>query len=71
MFDCRDNGDQLQLAFVNVVLGALFSPLAMVLSVLHDSNVAVGRWRLRDQQTATECLIVKTMVAHCNYHSLK
>jgi hypothetical protein len=36
MLDCRDNGDQLQLAFVNVVLGALFSPLAMVLSALHD-----------------------------------
>jgi hypothetical protein len=36
MLDCRDNGDQLQLAFVKVVIGALFSPLAMVLSVLHD-----------------------------------
>jgi hypothetical protein len=37
MLDCRDNGDPLQLAFVKEVIGALFSPLAMVLSVLHDS----------------------------------
>jgi hypothetical protein len=37
MLDCQDNGDPLQLAFVKVVIGALFSPLAMVLSVLHDS----------------------------------
>jgi hypothetical protein len=37
MLDCRDNGDPLQLAFVKVVIGALFSPLAMVLYVLHDS----------------------------------
>jgi hypothetical protein len=37
MLDCRDNGDPLQLAFVKVVIGALFSPLAMVLSVLQDS----------------------------------
>jgi hypothetical protein len=37
MLDCRDNGDQLQLAFVKVVIGALFSLLAMVLTVLHDS----------------------------------
>jgi hypothetical protein len=37
MLDCRDNGDPLQIAFVKVVIGALFSPLAMVLSVLHDS----------------------------------
>jgi hypothetical protein len=37
MLDCRDNGDPLQLAFVKVGIGALFSPLAMVLSVLHDS----------------------------------
>jgi hypothetical protein len=37
MLDCRDNGDPLQLAFVKVVIGALFSPLAVVLSVLHDS----------------------------------
>jgi hypothetical protein len=32
MLDCRDNGDPLQLAFVKVVIGALFIPLAMVLS---------------------------------------
>jgi hypothetical protein len=37
MLDCRDNGDPLQLAFVKVVIGALFSPLVVVLSVLHDS----------------------------------
>jgi hypothetical protein len=40
MLDCRNNGDPLQLTFVKVVIGALFSPLAMilsVLSVLHDS----------------------------------
>jgi uncharacterized membrane protein len=37
MLDCQDNGDPLQVAFVKVVIGALFSPLAMVLSVLHDS----------------------------------
>jgi hypothetical protein len=37
MLDCRDNGDPLQLAFVKVVIGALFSSLAVVLSVLHDS----------------------------------
>jgi hypothetical protein len=37
MLDCRDNGDPLQLAFVKEVIGALFSPLAMALSVLHDS----------------------------------
>jgi hypothetical protein len=37
MLDCRDNGDPLQLAIVKVVIGALFSPLAMVLSVLQDS----------------------------------
>jgi hypothetical protein len=36
MLDCQDNGDPLQLAFVKVVIGALFSNLAMVLSVLHD-----------------------------------
>jgi hypothetical protein len=39
MLDCQDNGDPLQLAFVKVVIGALFSLLAMipsVLSVLHD-----------------------------------
>jgi hypothetical protein len=36
MLDCRDNGDPLKLAFGKVVIGALFSPLAMVLSVLHD-----------------------------------
>jgi hypothetical protein len=37
MLDCHDNGDPLQLAFVKVVIGALLSPLAMALSVLHDS----------------------------------
>jgi hypothetical protein len=36
MLDCRDNGDPLQLAFVKVVIGAVFSPQAMVLSVLQD-----------------------------------
>jgi hypothetical protein len=37
MLECRDNGDPLQLAFVTVVIGAVFIFLAMVLSVLHDS----------------------------------
>jgi hypothetical protein len=37
MLKCRDNGDPLQLAFVKVVIGALFSPLAVALSVLYDS----------------------------------
>jgi hypothetical protein len=36
MLDCQDNGGPLQLSFVKVVIGALFSPLAMFLSALHD-----------------------------------
>jgi hypothetical protein len=61
MLDCRDNGDPLQLAFVKVVIGTLFSPLAMILSVLHDYfpcpmlPCGVGGYG------ATECLIAVTM----------
>jgi hypothetical protein len=36
MLDCCDNGVPLQLAFAKVVIGAVFSPLTMVLSVLQD-----------------------------------
>jgi hypothetical protein len=37
MHDCRDNGDPVQLAFFKLVIGALFGPLAMAPSELHDS----------------------------------
>jgi hypothetical protein len=54
MLDCRDNGDPLKLAFVKVVISALFSPLAMVVSVLHDSflhpmlQLGVGRYGISE-----------------------
>jgi hypothetical protein len=37
MLDCRDNGDPVQLTFFKLVIGALFGPLAMAPSKLHDS----------------------------------
>jgi hypothetical protein len=36
MHDCRDNGDLVQLTFFKRVIGAPFSPLAVIPSELHD-----------------------------------
>jgi hypothetical protein len=37
MLGCRDNGDPVQLAFFKLVIGAPFSPLAVIQTELHDS----------------------------------